>query len=79
MEQRPFWEANILFASQDIPRMVSNPKVHYRIHNSLPPLLILSQIDPVHAATHFSKTHFNIIRPSTPASFKSSPSLRFPH
>jgi len=69
MVQSPSWEANWFAASQEIPRISRNAKVHYRTHKLPPPVSILDQPNPVHIPTfHLLEIHLNIIHPSTPMS-----------
>ena len=67
-------------SNQEIPHILQNTKVLYRIHNSPPPFLILSQINPVHVSPSlFLKTRFNIIFSSTPRLSQRSLSFRYPN
>ena len=76
----PSSTANRFAASQEIPRISRNTKVHYRTHKRPPPVSILGQPNPVNIPTsHLLEIHPNIIHPSTSRSPQWSLSLRFPH
>jgi len=58
MVQSPSWAADWLAASQEIPRISRNPKVHYRTHKRTPPDPILGQPNPVQMPTsHLLEIH----------------------
>jgi len=80
MEQNHYWKVNQFSASQEIPRILWNPKAHYNIHNFRPPVPILSKIDALLLLTsHLLKIHLNIVLPHTLGPSKCSLSLKFPH
>ena len=79
MVQSSSWEANWFAASQEIPRISRNPKVHYRTRKRPPTVSIMGLPNTVHIPTyHLLEIPPNIIHPSKPRSPQWSPSLRFP-
>jgi hypothetical protein len=65
-ELSPSWETANCAATQDLPSILWNPNVHYRVHKSPPPVPILSHIDSVHTIpSYLYKIHFNIVPPPT--------------
>ena len=56
MEHNPSWEANRFWAGQEIPRILSNSKIHFRIHQRPPPVPILTHSHPVHASPSHSRS-----------------------
>jgi hypothetical protein len=67
MDQSTSWKADSSAASPEIPRILQNPKVHYRDHKS--PQLV--PINPVYVLPSYL-FHFNIILSSNPRVVASS-------
>jgi len=69
----------ILFSSsQQIFRILYNPNVHYRIHNSTPFAPTRSRNNPIHVSpTYFLKKHFKIVLLFTPIPLNPFLSLKF--
>jgi hypothetical protein len=76
MELSPSWEAANCAATEELPSILWNPKVHYRVHEGSPLVPILTQINPVRTTpSYLSKIHFIIVH--SPTSWSSKWSVSF--
>jgi hypothetical protein len=65
-ELSPSWRAANCAVSQELPSILWNPKVQYRVHKSRPLVPIMSHINLIYSIpSYLSKIHFNIVHPST--------------
>jgi hypothetical protein len=62
MKLSPSWETPSCSATQEFPKILRNPKVHYCVRMNISLALIPRQINAVHTTlTNSSEIHLNII------------------
>jgi hypothetical protein len=67
--------ANSRSVSQEVSRLLWNPKVHYRVHHSPPLVSNLTKVNPIHALPpYFFKIHSNKLLSMRNSSKRSLPS-----
>jgi hypothetical protein len=60
MELGPSLEAASCATTEEVPNILRNPKIHYRVHRSPPLVPILIQINPAHTTSpYFPKIYLN--------------------
>jgi hypothetical protein len=63
---RPSSEAANSAVSQELPNILWNPNVYYRVHKETL-VAVLSQINRINTiSSYLSNIHFNIVHPPTP-------------
>jgi hypothetical protein len=79
MELSSSWEAANCEATQELPTILCNPKVHYRVHKSPPLVSIMSQIDQAHTIPSYLSNRLIFFRlgvyPKNPFGSKVSSNL----
>jgi hypothetical protein len=61
MEKSPSWETNSHSASQEIPRLLQGPYIHYRVHKSSPLAPVRRQMNPVHTFPPYFPKQWNSV------------------
>jgi hypothetical protein len=70
MELNPCWESTNCAATQELPSILWNSKIHYRVHKSPPMISIPSQTNPIHPIPSYLRsililsTHLHLGPPS---------------
>lgn len=70
MEHSSCWESSCSLSSQELTRLLWNPRVHCRSHKNQPLIYPESYKSSPHLPIPILKVHFNIVPSTTPSSSK---------